>query len=83
MCPVIQFVFRGCQAVVLDTDADGVRRDVNGHADIGDTVAHEGRPHRVSRNPIHVFGPLERDAVVLERRFTRAADGRYMGFEPG
>ncbi len=31
----------------------------------------------------HVFGPLERDAVVLERRFTRAADGRYMGFEPG
>jgi len=30
----------------------------------------------------HVFGPLERDAVVLERRFTRAADGRYTGFEP-
>ncbi len=30
----------------------------------------------------HVYGPLERDAVVLERRFVRTPDGTCTGYEP-
>lgn len=30
----------------------------------------------------HVFGPLERDAVVAERRLVRTADGACTGYEP-
>lgn len=30
----------------------------------------------------HVYGPLERDAVVLERRLVRLADGSCTGYEP-
>lgn len=30
----------------------------------------------------HVYGPLERDAVVLERRMVRTPDGAFTGYEP-
>ena len=32
-------------------------------------------------NP-HVYGPLEREAVVGVRRVTRDGDGRFSGYEP-
>ena len=30
----------------------------------------------------HIYGPLNRDAVVALRKFVRAADGSYLGYEP-
>jgi uncharacterized protein (DUF952 family) len=43
-----------------------------------DAAPDQGHPLRFP----HVYGPLERDAVVLERRFVRTPDGTCTGYEP-
>lgn len=51
-------------------------------ANVTPNVAPDARPAGLPTQFPHIYGPLNRDAVVVTRKFVRTADGTYLGFEP-
>ena len=51
-------------------------------AEFGSAV--EGSPAPQPRGPLfpHIYGPLNRDAIIAIRRMARAADGAFTGYAP-
>ncbi|PJF48892.1 MAG: DUF952 domain-containing protein [Chloroflexi bacterium] len=72
--------------VVLAVDESKLTSEVRWEAPTGDVIPPEATvsdtaPDDALRFP-HIYGPINRDAIVAVRLATRDADGAFVGFDP-